>query len=265
MKIGLVQNNILWEDKNFNLHMSKDFFKQAKRHNVDLLLFPEMSFTGFTMNINRCGEANSHSINYIKSLCKSFGINAGMGYIEKNSTDEKGKNNYTIISSQGHILCDYTKIHPFSYSNEDLYFTPGDHISYCNINDFTITPFICYDLRFPEIFQIASKKSSLIIVVANWPESRKEHWITLLKARAIENQCYIAGINRVGIGNSLNYSGNSMIIDPLGNIISKELDNFEGLILGDIYIDDVKRVRYNFNFKNDRNEDFYCKNFNINY
>ncbi len=265
MKIGLVQSNILWEDKNFNLHMSKDFFRKAIEHNIELLLFPEMSFTGFTMNVEDFGELNSYSINHIRNLCKTYGINAGIGYIEKIFNEDNGRNNYTIISTQGYTLCNYTKIHPFSYCNENLYFSPGNNICYCTIDDFTITPFICYDLRFPEIFQIASKKSSLITVAANWPESRKDHWITLLRCRAIENQCYIAGINRVGIGNSLNYSGNSMIIDPLGNIISKESDNFEGLIIADIHIDNVKSVRESFKFKNDRREDFYCKNFNINF
>ena len=120
----------------------------------------------------------------------------------------------------------------------------------------TITPFICYDLRFPEIFQIASKKSDLICVAANWPKEREKHWITLLTARAIENQCYIAGINRIGSGDGIDYSGCSMIIDPEGNILNN-INNDEGIIISDIYEDKVKDIRRKFTLKRDRRESLY--------
>lgn len=259
MKIGLIQNNILWENKQFNLSSSKDFFKNAKDLNIDLLLFPELSFTGFTMDIENLKEFDFSTIDYIASLCKTYSINAGIGYIQGILNDKKANNNYAIISSSGKILCNYTKIHPFSHGSESNYYKGGNEITFTQIDDITLCPFICYDLRFPEIFQIASKRCQLITVAANWPNARKEHWITLLKSRAIENQCYIAGINRIGIGNNIAYTGNSMVIDPLGKIIASSEDNVEDIIVADIDKNLVNTIRSSFNVKADRREDLYNK------
>lgn len=257
MKIGLVQDNILWENKQFNLNSSKEYFKRAKNINIDLLLFPELSFTGFTMNTKRFQESDSYTIHYISSLCKNYNINVGIGYIEQSDLEDKGKNKYAIISSSGEVLCNYTKIHPFSHADEDKFFISGSEIVSCNINNITISPFICYDLRFPEIFQIASKTSNLIIVAANWPRSRAAQWITLLKARAIENQCYIAGVNRIGIGNNISYSGNSMIINPLGEVVAYGEDGVDDIIVGEIDEKLVEDIRNKFKFKQDRKEELY--------
>lgn len=256
MKIGLVQNNILWENKQFNLNSSKEYFKKAKTLNIDLLLFPELSFTGFTMNTKMFQESDSYTIHYMSNLCKTYDINVGIGYIQQ-CTGEKAKNKYTIISKSGDILCNYTKIHPFSYSNEDKYYISGNEIVWCNINNIILSPFICYDLRFPELFQIASKKADLITIAANWPCSRSSQWISLLKARAIENQCYITGVNRIGIGNNITYSGNSMIINPLGEIIAYGEDGTDDIIVGDIRKDFIIEVQNSFKFKQDRREELY--------
>lgn len=257
MKIGLVQDNILWENKQFNLNSSKDYFKRAKDMNVDLLLFPELSFTGFTMNTKRFEEFDFYTIHYISSLCKTYDINCGIGYIQGIKNSEKSQNNYAIISKSGELLCNYSKIHPFTYSKENKYYQSGDKIVSCTIDNINLCPFICYDLRFPEIFQIASQNNDLIIVAANWPHSRINHWISLLKARAIENQCYIAGINRIGMGNNIIYSGNSMIVDPSGKIIAFGEDGIDDIITADINKEIVLATKENFRFKLDRREDLY--------
>ncbi len=257
MKIGLVQNNILWENKQFNLNSSKEYFKRAKDINIDLLLFPELSFTGFTMNINGFQELDFYTINYISSLCKTYGINVGIGYIQEIKHSEKAQNNYVIISKSGEILCNYSKIHPFAHSGEDKFYLGGNEIVSCTIDNITLCPFICYDLRFPEIFQIASKSCDLITVAANWPRSRINHWVSLLKARAIENQCYVAGINRIGIGNNLVYSGNSMVVNPLGEIIAYGEDGMDDIVVAEINRETVLAARSKFKFKDDRREDLY--------
>ncbi len=259
MKIGLVQNNILWENKQFNLSASKEFIKKAKNLKLDLLLFPELSFTGFSMNVEKLKEFDFSTISYIASLCKTYSINAGIGYIQGVDNDKKGRNNYAIISSTGDVICNYSKIHPFSYGDEGKHYIGGDEIVYGQVDDIILSPFICYDLRFPEIFQIASKKCDLITIAANWPDSRKEHWITLLKSRAIENQCYIAGVNRIGIGNNIMYSGNSLIIDPLGKIICSLDEGIEDILVATIDKTLVSRVRNSFKLKKDRRESLYDK------
>jgi len=258
MKLALAQLDIVFEEKATNRSTAKQFIKQAVSENVDMILFPEMTLTGFSMNPSYIGEDNNETIKFFKEMSTKYNITIGFGYVESTS---HSKNKYNVVSPQGEELVDYAKIHPFSYGAETKFYENGNEINHFNAFDFNITPFICYDLRFPEIFQIASKTSTLITVAANWPIDRREHWITLLKARAIENQCYIAGINRVGEGNGLFYSGDSMIVDPLGNIIGN-LYMEEGLVIADISQDEVIAVREKFRFKDDRKEALYYELYN---
>lgn len=254
MKLGLAQMKIEFENKALNSEKCLKFIAEAALNQVDLLLFPEMSVTGFSMKVETMGETDSSTLHWFKEQAVKYNINIGFGHIEK--TSEKGKNKFSIVSYNGNELCTYTKIHPFSYGTESKFYTGGSEIVHTSLNGFQITPFICYDLRFPEIFQIASKSCQLITIAANWPKGRREHWITLLKARAIENQCYIAGVNAVGSINSLEYSGDSMIIDPLGNILT-QCSNSEALLIADLDINQVNSLRKSFPLKNDRREDLY--------
>ncbi|MGH4122996.1 MAG: nitrilase-related carbon-nitrogen hydrolase [Clostridium sp.] len=254
MKLALAQLDIAFEDKTANKKVALQFIKQAATEKVDMILFPEMTLTGFSMNTSLIGENNNETTEFFKEMSCKFNIFIGFGYVECTTNS---KNNYSVVAPCGAELVNYTKIHPFSFGDESKFYQSGNGIEFFNAFGFTIAPFICYDLRFPEIFQIASKTSTLITVAANWPTARREHWITLLKARAIENQCYIAGINRVGEGNGLNYSGDSMIIDPLGNIISS-LYMEDGLIIAGICNQDVSQIRGTFRLKDDRKEDLYC-------
>ncbi|ADL52798.1 carbon-nitrogen family hydrolase [Clostridium cellulovorans] len=261
MKLGLAQIDIVWEDKSKNKINCIELINEAKDQNVDLLVFPEMTLTGFSMNIEEIGEIfdKSTTIDFFRKQAISKSINIGFGYVEKKQNTALNK--FIIISAQGQIISNYTKIHPFSYGNETKHYSSGEEIQHCEVNGIIISPLICYDLRFPEIFQACSYKSSLIIVIANWPKSRIEHWRTLLKARAIENQCYIAGVNRVGSGDNLLYNGNSMIINPYGEVITEKI-NDQGLVIGDINVENVKDYRIKFNIKNDRKEKLYIKLYN---
>ena len=153
---------------------------------------------------------------------------------------------------------DYAKLHPFSYGEESLYFTGGDTLPLCSYKGFEIGVQICYDLRFPEIFQLASPQAELIVVPANWPEDRVEHFKTLLKARAIENQCYIAGINRVGHARTSVYSGDSMIVDPLGRELAHG-GRTEELLVADLDLEMVRKYRAEFPAKIDRKPELYRK------
>jgi omega-amidase len=259
MKLALAQTDIHWEDKSKNKENYLRLIIKAAESAVDLILFPEMSLTGFSMNVNAISEkdnSESSTIEWFKSQAVANNINIGFGYVERPSCDVKGKNNYCVVSSNGDILSLYSKIHPFSYGLESQFYIGGDAISFFKLKDFIISTFVCYDLRFPEIFQAASRNAALITVAANWPKSRREHWITLLKARAIENQCYIAGINRVGVGNNIEYSGDSLLIDPLGDILLHGTAK-EELIIHDISVDEVYKTRESFRLKDDRRENLY--------
>lgn len=263
MKLALAQIDITFEDKIKNKETAIEFIKQAADQNVDMILFPEMTLTGFSMNTSLIGEDNNETIEFFKKISSELNITIGFGYVQGTTNC---KNNYSVVSPsevpQGAPtsveLVNYTKIHPFSFGSESKFYESGNEIKLFNAFGFTIAPFICYDLRFPEIFQLASKTATLITVASTWPMKRREHWITLLKARAIENQCYIAGINRAGEENGLIYSGDSMIIDPLGNIISS-LYMEEGLVIADINQDDVLKIRDRFRLKDDRKDSLYYK------
>ncbi|MEA4826593.1 MAG: carbon-nitrogen family hydrolase [Clostridium sp.] len=262
MKIALAQMDILWEDKENNKIKCENFIAQAKEKGADIIAFPEMTLTGFSQNVSKIGDTNNETIDWFKNQSIKYGIYTCFGYVEK--CDLKGKNKLAVISPEGKEISSYTKIHPFSYGNEDKFYYKGTDINLFNIGDTVVSTAICYDLRFPEIFQAASKSAELIIVIANWPKSRIDAWITLLKARAIENQCYIAGVNRVGNGDGIEYCGDSMIVDPKGNVLASSRDN-EEIIIAEIDTKTVEQIRESFPYKMDRQEDLYIKLFQQNY
>lgn len=254
MIIGIAQIDIAWEDTIINMKKVESFSKKASENGVELILFPEMSLTGFTMNIDKLSLPDEQIIKWIKKIAIKNNINIGLGYAIK--VDEKAINKYAIVSKGGKILVSYVKIHPFSYGGENERYYSGNEICTCKISQFKITPFICYDLRFPEIFQIASKKAQIITVAASWPKSREEHWIALLRARAIENQCYVIGINRIGLGDGLEYNGSSIFVSPNGKILN-EINSEEMLIIRNLEIKEIQEVKDRFDIKNDRREKLY--------
>ena len=253
IKIALYQMHIIWEDKEANYLQLESKLKELKDKKTELLLLPEMSFTGFSMNTDVTKESHMETVSKMAEYAKQYHIAIGFGWVK--NCGEKSENHYSIISENGEVLSDYAKIHPFSYSGEDKKFQGGGRIEHFKLKGIPFSSFICYDLRFPEIFQIASKKAHVILVPANWPEKRREHWRCLLQARAIENQVYIIAVNCVGEIGGVDYSGDSCVIDPNGKILLK-LSGKDGISEYEL-MDDVETFRQNFPVKNDRNEHLY--------
>jgi len=160
-----------------------------------------------------------------------------------------------VVSPDGSVAR-YAKIHPFSYGGEHLHYAPGDRVVTVEIDGVRVTPFVCYDLRFPEPFRAAAAETDLYVVVANWPELRREHWKTLLRARAIENQAYVAGVNRVGDGDGLHYAGDSAAVSPLGETLA-EGDEQERVLLADVEPEEVAKLRARFPALEDRRPEAY--------
>lgn len=246
MKVALGQIEIVWEDKKRNMEKLEKFVEKAKTLEADIVFFPEMSLTGFSMNIKKV--ASNDAPKWLMQISKKYEIYIGAGYVEMK--DGKGLNKYVIVSPND-IVCSYTKIHLFSPGGETKYYMPGKEIVTCCIMDVNITPFICYDLRFPYIFQVASKSTDVFVIPANWPEERREHWFSLLKARAIENQCYVLGINRVGKDPRTSYSGDTSAFDPWGYGLGN-ISYMEGILLVDVKPTRVKEVRRMFPILRDR-------------
>ena len=255
MKIALAQTRIVWEDKKANIEKASCMIREQARAGAELVLFPEMSFTGFSMHTGLTKEDGHDTCDRMEFFARENRIAIGFGWVK--DCGGKCENHYSVMDREGRVAADYAKLHPFSYSGEDRYFRGGDKTVVFRLEGIAFSIFICYDLRFPEIFQAVSEDASVIIVPANWPEKRREHWNTLLRARAIENQVYILGINCVGDIGGQYYSGDSCIIDPDGKV-KDILTQKEGVICYELS-DDVDVYRQGFPIKRDRREELYRK------
>ncbi len=256
MKIAIVQSEIIFESKAKNLQKADFFLKSAKEQNAQLVCFPEMSFTGFSMDIIKTAEHDFQTLKRMATLCAKYHIIAAFGWVKATKT-HLAENHYTVLNEQGQIISDYIKIHPFSYGNEEKFFRGGTALDFFSCDGMTVSTFICYDLRFPEIFQTASKKATLILVAANWPFIRELHWKTLLQARAIETQSIVAGINCVGQQGNMDCKGGSVVFHANGEVLCC-LDDKEHLAVLDLP-DDTTLIRQKFNVHSDRREDLYVQ------
>lgn len=248
MKIALVQYNPKWEDKESNKVRILQLINDLK--DVELIVFPEMSLTGFTMKSNEMAEGiQGNSFRFFAELAREKSSHIMAGIIEQRNN--RKYNSLIHIKPDGKLVKLYRKIHPFSYSTENQHYNAGVRPAITKIRKWKIGLTICYDLRFPELYRkYGKKRTHLIVNIANWPDTRVEHWRTLLKARAIENQCYVAGVNRVGDDPKLHYTGFSSVYDPMG----KELiavENEEKVIEADLDKNYVNEVREKFPFLND--------------
>lgn len=217
MKIAIAQTKIVFEKPADNLALAESWIVRAAGEHCDCIVFPEMSFTGFSMHVSRIASYSPEIQQNMIELAQQHRIAIGYGWVSE-EPDGKGKNHYTLLNSVGETVLDYVKIHPFSYGNEDQFYHSGDKIVSGSICGITVSALICYDLRFPEVFRLAARRSSLVLVPANWLERRSAHWQTLLRARAIENQVYVLGVNCVGTQQAYHFVGGSCLVDPEGNM-----------------------------------------------
>ena len=260
MKIALGQLNMVWEEKEASLQKVEKMMQQAAAGQADLIVFPEMSLTGFSMHIETIGEneQDAYTVHRMQELASRYGLAAGFGWAARPVDGaQKATNRFTLIGADGKILGEYKKLHPFRYGGEADVYEGGDRIVTVPFMGRQIALFICYDLRFPEIFQQArlQTEADIMLVIANWPASRREHWMTLLKARAIETQSYVIGVNCVGTQNGLIYSGDSMAVDILGQVMG-QLSGQEGVLVCDIP-DEAAGLREKFPVYKDRRTDIY--------
>lgn len=255
MRIALCQTDIVWESKEENLQNAEKWLRKAREQGAELSCFPEMSFTGFSMNTEKTAEARGETVGTVQALAGKYGMSIGFGWAEK--AEKKAKNHYTVVNASGSVLSDYVKIHPFSYSGEEKHFEAGYELSSFLLGNFRIGMLLCYDLRFPEPFQVLAEKCDMILAAANWPESRGEHWKCLLQARAIECQVYVAGVNCCGIQQGIVYGGDSAVFAPDGRRIAGFLQG-EGILTVDIRKEEAG-YRKQFPVRRDRRWELYQK------
>lgn len=257
MKIGLVQMDILWEDMEKNMKKAEKYFKEAAFQGLSMIIFPEMALTGFSMHVDTLGPRWTQQVDFMKKMTSLYKVSAVFSCIVKEEGWEKAHNDLFLVED-GEVKMRYTKIHPFSFGRESKYYEGGEKIYSALLKEMRIGAFICYDLRFGDVFKISAEVNPVIIVVANWPQSRILHWDRLLQARAIENQCYIIGVNRTGEEPALSYNGHSAVYGPDGTLLT-EITEEEKMLAVTIDVENVWKQREHFNIRQDRKEELYRK------
>ena len=256
MKVYGIQLQSEWENKDENFRKVDTLLENYNIEKNSVLILPEMFATGFCLDPNKTLLSEPQKTeNYLSNLSrdKECWVIAGM----TQPSEQKGKayNCAVTFTPDGKKALCTPKIHTIPILGEDKVHLKGSTVENIEVGSFIINTFICYDLRFPEVFRTAIRKNaSTFVVIACWPASRIKHWLTLLQARAIENQSYVIGVNAVGKDPNLACGGRSLIVDPNGNIIADGGED-ETIIEGDIDREIIESCRKKFPVLNDIRND----------
>ena len=255
MRLACCQIDIAWESKHANFATVHRWVAQSSLPKNTLLVLPEMFATGFSMNVAAIAEdAGGETEQFILSLAREFEIYVLGGLIARGKNG-MGRNEAIVAAPGGKFVTRYCKMHPFTLAGESRHYERGESGVSFDWRGATVAPFICYDLRFPEIFRTGVRRGAEIFtVIANWPLPRDEHWVALLKARAIENQCYVAGVNRCGTDPKYTYPGRSLIVGPHGEVLASA-GGEECMITADVDMPALRRYREDFPVLRDRRAD----------
>jgi omega-amidase len=244
MTILGLQFDIAWENKPANFSTVRRLLTQAAPQKDSLVVLPEMFATGFSMNVNLVAEAyGGETEQFLASTAKEFGIYLVAG-APMRGKDGRARNKALVFSPKGELLAFYAKMRPFTPGGEKEHYVAGEHSVTFQWNETTVSPFVCYDLRFPELFReaAAAHQPALFVIIASWPDKRIHHWVALLQARAIENQAYVIGVNRIGKDPYYTYCGRSLIIDPQGAILA-DAGTSEGFISAHLDLPNLRKYR----------------------
>lgn len=251
LRIALLQSSIDWENPAANYGRFGKMLLETKGK-ADLVLLPEMFTTGFSMDAPRIAEAFSEQMPgavWMRELSRDLGATiAGSVAV---SDKERFFNRLLWVNPDGAMHW-YDKRHLFSMAGENRSYSSGNARLIAEVNGWKICPLICYDLRFPvwsrnRLIEEVSPEYDLLVYVANWPAPRRKAWSSLLVARAIENQCYVAGLNRCGTdGNGLEYPGDSAVINPYGEEISSCHENVESILYARLNASELTQFREKF-------------------
>jgi len=262
MKIAVVSYNPAWLKPVENVDQCIQIIACAQQQNCQLVIFPEMTLTGFSPQY-ACLEPSvfQYCLEKFKESALKYNVYVIFGALSRHSSslDQLPTNDAFVISPKQEIICRYSKLHLFSPADEHFFVKSGSKILTFSIDDMQFAPSICYDLRFSEIYSALASKVDCYINIASWPSKRIDHWYALLKARAIENQAYVIGVNRSGEdGNGLMYDPSSIIYDPLGNSVCLvQSSHFDCLSFGDIDLSFVGEIRSGFDILSNKRHDLY--------
>jgi predicted amidohydrolase len=251
VKVAAIQHDVVWEDRDATLARLEPQLRAAAGTGARLVVLTEMFPTGFSMEPQRVAEPEGGpSTEFLRRKAGELGVWLTGSVPIQPAGGDRPVNRLLLAGPDGE-LHHYDKIHPFTYSGEHEHYAAGTERVTFDVEGVRVTPFVCYDLRFADEFWAMAQGTDCYVVVANWPSSRRAHWQALLVARAIENQAYVVGVNRIGEGGGLHYSGDSRIIDPLGEILAAGAGG-ETILLADVDPDVVAETRKRYPFLTDR-------------
>lgn len=240
MKIAVIQSDIVWGNPEQNIRNAENLIDHAGK--ADLYVLPEMFSTGFVMQPEQYAERGCESLRWM--IKKSKSVDAAI--CASVAVEDKGQffNRMYFVKPDGNYAV-YDKRHLFSYSGEPEHYCPGRRRTLVEWRGVRILLQVCYDLRFP-VFSRNRKDYDLAVYVANWPESRRQVWDILLKARAVENQCFVVGVNRIGDDEMCHYNGGTSIISPYGTVLAETTDNEPCISVATIDMEKLRAFRKKF-------------------
>ena len=244
MRIYGLQLDIVWEDKSANRERIERLLGERRPEPGSLVVLPELTCIGFTQRLEGMAESEGEETElFYGQLASRLGVTLVAGLTHHGRVGQ-GRNMAVVYSADGHKLTQYCKTHPFSFGGEDRSFERGEVVTSFPWGGARVAPFICNDLRFPEIFRVLAGVE-VFVVIGSWGALRERQWMTLLQARAMENQAYVVGVNRCGQDVNISYSGRSLIVDPEGTILA-DAGNLEGFVQADIDLAELRAYRQRF-------------------
>jgi predicted amidohydrolase len=251
VKIAALQHNIVWEDAQATLATLRPQVAAAAASGARLIVMTEMFSVGFTMDPQRVAEpVHGPSSSFLANVASDYGVWTCASVPTFGEGWQKARNRLYLFGPHGEAH-HYDKIHPFTFAGEHNHYEAGTQFLTVDIEGLRTSFFVCYDLRFADEFWQLAPDTDCFVIPANWPEVRRHHWQSLLVSRAIENQAYVVGVNRVGEGDGLAYCGDSRIIDPLGEMLAGGART-EALLVADVDPVRVDEIRRRFRFLPDR-------------
>lgn len=248
--VALGEYDTDWHDPIQSLARARALAQQARDAGADLLILPEMCASGFTMDAEKFAEPpNGPSTRALSAMAKDhrLWIIAGLSM----RRDGRYLNSALAFAPDGSLVATYDKQRLFGYAKETTVYSAGTSPCVIQLGGLSIGLFVCFDLRFPELFRAIGPEVDACVVIANWPSARQRHWEVLTQARAVENQCYVVAVNRIGEGDGLEYIGGSVIFDPWGDRCDRPAPN-SSLRVGHISRSMVSSVREKFPLVEDK-------------
>jgi omega-amidase len=257
MKIACVQMDIAFGEPETNFKKVSEYLTEAAENGAETIVLPEMWNTGYALTeLESLADRSNRTVDFLKNFAKTHRVNIVGGSVSIIKEDGF-YNTMFVVNKDGELVSEYDKAHRFGLMDEHIHLQEGQGLGTFELDGAVCGGVICYDIRFPEWIRAQTLNGAKVIFVpAEWPEARIDHWKILLQARAIENQCFIVAVNRVGNDPKNEFGGSSMVIAPWGEV-RLDMAKKQGIGYADIDLDEVEEVRKRIPVFADRREVLY--------